>query len=65
MIERTCENCEYQIIENIGRIEQQMFCILGEVAFMECQCACTDDYFEVRAKKVKLSRDIWREKNEG
>jgi hypothetical protein len=51
MIERTCENCKNSYYRKIGWGAVKLSCWLGEVAFVECQCACTDDYFEEKAKK--------------
>jgi hypothetical protein len=42
--EHTCENCNNWVDEYIGGGEFDSYCDLG--VFVECQCACTDDYFE-------------------
>ncbi len=46
-MERVCENCKKNELRR-GKDDGVFyyFCSLGFDAFYECQCACTDDYFE-------------------
>ena len=48
MIERTCENCKNSLDKINEDGLEYLDCEWGTHAFIECQCACTDDYFEVK-----------------